>query len=110
MVNQTDVARYLENWQDEIESAFLYRALAKTESQPALAEVYRRLAITEDYGLGGRIDILKQALRWLNNKQKLPHRNHLPWGTENFDNRTSNGCSDRNFHFHGFQHCQAIAH
>jgi VIT1/CCC1 family predicted Fe2+/Mn2+ transporter len=43
-----DVARYLENWQDEIESAFLYRALAKVELKPSLAEVYRKLAATEE--------------------------------------------------------------
>lgn len=43
-----EVARHLENWQDEIESAFLYRALAKAEKHPALAEVYRKLAVTEE--------------------------------------------------------------
>ncbi len=48
MATKVDIARYLENWQDEIESAFLYRALAKAESQPALAEVYRKLAATEE--------------------------------------------------------------
>ncbi len=47
MGKQTDIARHLENWQDEIESAYLYRALAKAEKQPALAEVYLRLALTE---------------------------------------------------------------
>jgi len=47
MSKQTDRERHLENWQDEIESAYLYRALAKVESQPSLAEVYRRLAVTE---------------------------------------------------------------
>ncbi|HEY9672811.1 MAG TPA: VIT1/CCC1 family protein [Waterburya sp.] len=48
MVKNPEVARYLENWQDEIESAFLYRALARAEKQPALAEVYRKLAVTEE--------------------------------------------------------------
>jgi VIT1/CCC1 family predicted Fe2+/Mn2+ transporter len=47
MATRADISRYRENWQDEIESAFLYRALAKAEKQPALAEVYRRLALTE---------------------------------------------------------------
>lgn len=47
MNRQTEIQQHLENWQDEIESAYLYRALAKAESQPALAEVYRRLALTE---------------------------------------------------------------
>ncbi|MCY7274477.1 MAG: hypothetical protein LH702_12250 [Phormidesmis sp. CAN_BIN44] len=42
MSKQPDVVRHLENWQDEIESAYLYRALAKAEPKPALAEVYRR--------------------------------------------------------------------
>jgi VIT1/CCC1 family predicted Fe2+/Mn2+ transporter len=48
MRTQSDLDRYLENWQDEIESAFLYRALAKAEKQPALAEVYRKLSDTEE--------------------------------------------------------------
>ncbi|HEY9638939.1 MAG TPA: VIT1/CCC1 family protein [Coleofasciculaceae cyanobacterium] len=43
-----ETARHLENWQDEIDSAYLYRALAKVEAQPALAEVYRKLAATEE--------------------------------------------------------------
>lgn len=33
MVDQFERERYLENWQDEIESAYLYRALAEAESQ-----------------------------------------------------------------------------
>ncbi|MER3435113.1 MAG: rubrerythrin family protein [Leptolyngbya sp. ERB_1_1] len=48
MAQSAEVDRYLENWQDEIESAFLYRALATAEKQPALAEVYRKLAVTEE--------------------------------------------------------------
>lgn len=39
--------RYRTNWQDEIESAALYSALADLEASPALANVYRRLAATE---------------------------------------------------------------
>lgn len=48
MVTQTEIERCLENWQDEIESAFLYIALSEAESHPALAEVYRKLAMTEE--------------------------------------------------------------
>lgn len=48
MRRNSEVSRYLENWQDEIDSAFLYRALAKAEVQPALAQVYQRLAATEE--------------------------------------------------------------
>lgn len=48
MPDSTETARYLANWQDEIESAYLYRALAQAETQPALSEVYARLAQTEE--------------------------------------------------------------
>jgi VIT1/CCC1 family predicted Fe2+/Mn2+ transporter len=43
-----DADRYLANWQDEIDSAALYRTLAAAEARPELAEVYRRLAATEE--------------------------------------------------------------
>ncbi len=43
-----DGERYRMNWQDEIDSAALYRALAKAESRQELAEVYRRLGATEE--------------------------------------------------------------
>jgi VIT1/CCC1 family predicted Fe2+/Mn2+ transporter len=47
MSNATDLGRYRANWQDEIDSAALYNALAQTEKQPQLAGVYARLAATE---------------------------------------------------------------
>ncbi len=48
MAKNVEIDRYLENWQDEIDSAFLYRALAKAEKQSTLAEVYFKLATTEE--------------------------------------------------------------
>jgi VIT1/CCC1 family predicted Fe2+/Mn2+ transporter len=47
-MSDPDVARYQANWQDEIDSATLYRAVAEAEPQEQLAEVYRRLAATEE--------------------------------------------------------------
>jgi hypothetical protein len=41
------VQRYLENWKGEQDGAALYDAVASCESNPKLAEVYRRLAATE---------------------------------------------------------------
>ena len=41
------VARYLENWKGEQDGAALYDAVAASESNPKLAEVYRRLAAAE---------------------------------------------------------------
>jgi VIT1/CCC1 family predicted Fe2+/Mn2+ transporter len=43
----TDAARYREYWQDEVDSAFIYGALAELEDSEPLAELYRRLAATE---------------------------------------------------------------
>ena len=42
------VARYLENWQDEVDSAAEYRAMAAAERDPRLAKVYANLAGMED--------------------------------------------------------------
>lgn len=42
-----DAPRYRRNWQAEVDSAALYHALAEGEDNPQLAEVYRRLAATE---------------------------------------------------------------
>jgi VIT1/CCC1 family predicted Fe2+/Mn2+ transporter len=41
-------ARYRENWQDEVDSAAEYRAMAAAEPDPRLAKVYARLAAMED--------------------------------------------------------------
>ena len=43
-----DYKRYLVNWQDEIDSAFLYNTIADIEKDAKLAEVYRRLAAAEE--------------------------------------------------------------
>ena len=48
----SDRKRYLVNWRDEIDSAALYRALAELESDPRLADVYRRLAAAEERHAG----------------------------------------------------------
>ncbi|MBV9385874.1 MAG: VIT1/CCC1 transporter family protein [Chroococcidiopsidaceae cyanobacterium CP_BM_ER_R8_30] len=74
MVDQADITRYLENWQDEIESAFLYRALAKAEPQSALAEVYRRLAITEET----HAQFWEEKLRQVGRR---PPRRRIGWRT-----------------------------
>jgi VIT1/CCC1 family predicted Fe2+/Mn2+ transporter len=48
MASSSDIARYRANWQKEIDGAFQYRALAEKEPDQKLAEVYRRLAVTEE--------------------------------------------------------------
>ncbi len=48
MSTSDDLDRYRGNLQDEIDGAAMYRALADMESEPSLAELYRRLAATEE--------------------------------------------------------------
>jgi VIT1/CCC1 family predicted Fe2+/Mn2+ transporter len=43
-----NVARYRQYWQDEVDSAFTYRAIAALEESEPLVGVYRRLAETEE--------------------------------------------------------------
>jgi len=48
MAKPEDAGRYRENLQGEVDSASLYRALADTEPDPKIQQVYRRLAQVED--------------------------------------------------------------
>ncbi|WP_423745814.1 VIT1/CCC1 transporter family protein [Haladaptatus sp. SPP-AMP-3] len=46
-VDPDDAKRWRANWQDEVDGAALYRAMAESESIPELAELYENLAATE---------------------------------------------------------------
>jgi len=48
MSNTEDVKRYFANRQKEIDGAALYQVLAETEKQPQMAEVYAKLAASEE--------------------------------------------------------------
>src|SRR5512139_2905396 len=48
MSNTEDIKRYLGNRQKEIDGAALYDVLAETEKQPQMAQVYRKLAASEE--------------------------------------------------------------
>lgn len=48
MTDEQAVARFATNYQNEIDGAALYRAMADSESQPEIAELYRRLAKVEE--------------------------------------------------------------
>ncbi|MGE5774843.1 MAG: ferritin family protein, partial [Chloroflexota bacterium] len=53
MSNAEDIKRYLGNRQKEIDGAALYAVLAETEKQPQMAEVYRKLATSEEKHAAG---------------------------------------------------------
>jgi vacuolar iron transporter family protein len=46
--DRDDAARYRANLQGEVDGAGLYRAMAETESDPKISEVYRRLSAVEE--------------------------------------------------------------
>ncbi len=72
MANQPDIARYFLNRQKEIDGAALYRALAETEKQPQMVEIYKRLSTSEE----GHARVWEQKLEEL--KVNLPARK-LTW-------------------------------
>lgn len=48
MPDNDNVKQYLDNRQKEIDGAALYSALVETEKQPQMAEVYKKLAASEE--------------------------------------------------------------
>src|SRR5439155_15193296 len=48
MTARTDVARYLSNWQGEVDSAAQYRVMAKSEPTKSIAKVYETFASIEE--------------------------------------------------------------
>jgi len=61
MSEPSDARRYLENWQDEVDSASEYRAMAASEPDPRLAKVYANLAAMEEGHIGFWEDRLRRA-------------------------------------------------
>ena len=47
MANKKDIKRYLGNWDDELNGAMLYDAMAEKEKDPRIAGIYGKLAETE---------------------------------------------------------------
>ncbi|MBV8134823.1 MAG: VIT1/CCC1 transporter family protein [Deltaproteobacteria bacterium] len=61
MRDTTEVKRFLENWQDEVDSAAEYRALAAAEPEPKVAQVYSNLARMEEAHIAFWEDRLRRA-------------------------------------------------
>src|SRR5881397_2141085 len=61
MSDRDETARYLENWQDEVDSAAEYRAMATAEADPRLAKVYANLAAMEEAHIAFWEDRLRKA-------------------------------------------------
>src|SRR2546428_5924999 len=61
MGDRDEIPRYLENWQDEVDSASEYRAMAAAEADPRLAKVYANLAAMEEAHIAFWEDRLRKA-------------------------------------------------
>src|SRR5262249_45459666 len=59
--DSADARRYLENWQDEVDSAAEYRAMEASEPDPRLAKVYANLAAMEEGHIGFWEDRLRRV-------------------------------------------------
>jgi VIT1/CCC1 family predicted Fe2+/Mn2+ transporter len=61
MRDRDEIRRYLENWQDEVDSATEYRAMASSEPDPRLVKVYANLAEMEEAHIAFWEDRLRKA-------------------------------------------------
>jgi len=61
MRDPDETRRYLENWQDEVDSATEYRAMAASETDPRLVRVYSNLAEMEEAHIAFWEDRLRKA-------------------------------------------------
>ena len=61
MRDRDETRRYLENWQDEVDSATEYRAMAAGEQDPRLVKVYANLAEMEEAHIAFWEDRLRKA-------------------------------------------------
>jgi len=61
MAQPADVERYRENWQDEVDSAAEYRAMAESEPDSKIAKVYSNLAKMEEAHIGFWEEKLRSA-------------------------------------------------
>ena len=84
MAAESDFKRYRENLADEVSSAYLYRTLAALEGEAPLAEVYKRLADTEESHATFWEDKLKQAGQPVPTRQPGWRARTLAWLARRF--------------------------
>src|SRR5690349_16112087 len=75
----SDVARWLENRQEEIDSQFQYLAMADGEPRANVADVYRRLAAIEDKHAAFWERHLREAGRELGPRRPSARARILGW-------------------------------
>jgi VIT1/CCC1 family predicted Fe2+/Mn2+ transporter len=88
MTSAPDVARFRENWQDEVDSAAEYRALAAGELDPKLAKVYSNLARMEETHIAFWEERLRQAGALVGPRRPSWRSRALVWTAKRFGPET----------------------
>jgi VIT1/CCC1 family predicted Fe2+/Mn2+ transporter len=81
---KNDVERWLENWQDEVDGAFLYGAMADGETRPGVADIYRRLGAIEAKHAAFWEDKLRAAPQALKPRRPSSRARLLAWLARRF--------------------------
>lgn len=84
MATREDVDRYRENWQDEIDSAAEYRAMAASEADTRLAKVYANLAQMEEVHLAFWEEKLRKAGALIGRRRPSWRSRVLSWIARRF--------------------------
>ena len=88
MTNTPDIRQLHENWQDEVDSAAEYRALAAVEPDPRIAKVYLNLARMEEAHVVFWEDRLRTAGVLLTDRQPSWRSRVLRWIATHFGPET----------------------
>jgi VIT1/CCC1 family predicted Fe2+/Mn2+ transporter len=84
MATASDIVRYRENWQDEIDSAAEYRAMAAGERDPKIAKVYSNLARMEEAHIAFWEDRLRAAGAQVGKRRPSWRSRVLTWIADRF--------------------------
>src|ERR1700680_2135649 len=88
MANAGDVDRFLENWQDEVDSAAEYRAMAANEPDPKIAKVYSNLAKMEETHIAFWEERLRSAGAQIGKRRPSWRSRVLAWIARRFGPET----------------------
>ncbi len=79
MAQRADLERYRENWQDEVDGAAEYRAMAASEPDPKIAKVYSNLAAMEEVHIAFWEERLRSAGEGVGERRPSWRSRALAW-------------------------------
>jgi len=88
VVNTADIERFRENWQDEVDSAAEYRAMAVSEPDPKISKVYSNLAKMEETHISFWEERLRLAGASIGERRPSWRSRVLGWIARRFGSQT----------------------